>query len=202
MVNENGYMIATGQNIHKAVSVLAEAFKDDPLNNFVSPKSAYPEFTFRVMAPIFLHDGFVLLAKESKGAALWLPPKVKLASPVSFSIMMESLFSFGIGSIYRGLLAMHIMEKYHVPEDHYYLYAIGTLDEYRNQGVATSLIQPMIERSEKDHLPIYLENTREENLSFYQRHGFKVSHEYQVGKSGPVIWGMVRDPVKPPLDSL
>ena len=42
-------------------------------------------------------------------------------------------------------------------------------------------------RVDQDHLPAYLDSTSPRNVPFYQRHGFDVTGERQVGHSPPII---------------
>ena len=50
-------------------------------------------------------------------------------------------------------------------------------------------------RADADRVPCYLENTKERNLPFYQKHGFEVIVEEKVAEDGPTIWTMKREPV-------
>lgn len=48
-----------------------------------------------------------------------------------------------------------------------------------------------LRRVDEDRLPAYLESSNPRNISLYERHGFEVVGEIQVGKS-PVMTPMIR----------
>ena len=55
------------------------------------------------------------------------------------------------------------------------------------------LMQPVLETCDRNEIPAYLESSKERNVAFYSRHGFKVTQEITLPK-GPPIWLMWRDP--------
>jgi hypothetical protein len=43
-------------------------------------------------------------------------------------------------------------------------------------------------------MPAYLESSKEKNVPFYERNGFKVRERFEVPNGGPPIWLMWREP--------
>ena len=70
------------------------------------------------------------------------------------------------------LQVQSLVDGNHPREPHYYLFAIGTLPELRGRGIGSKLMRPMIERMDRERAPAYLENSKQQNLGFYGRHGF------------------------------
>jgi len=85
-------------------------------------------------------------------------------------------------------------EHYHPKTPHYYLFAIGVLPQCKGQGLGTKLIQEVLRRCDEEGVPAYLENSKEENLPFYEGHGFKVQRQIRFATSAPPLWLMWRDP--------
>ena len=44
----------------------------------------------------------------------------------------------------------------------------------QGRGVGSALLEPALARADGEGMPCYLETQKEENLSFYARHGFAV----------------------------
>ena len=58
----------------------------------------------------------------------------------------------------------------------------------------TRAVRPMLDRFDRDGLPAYLETDKERNVALYNRHGFEVTDQFQVGGDGPTVWLMWREP--------
>ena len=54
-------------------------------------------------------------------------------------------------------------------------------------------MQPVLELCERDGVPAYLESSKERNIDFYARFGFRVRDEVKL-PAGPKMWPMWRDP--------
>jgi len=62
------------------------------------------------------------------------------------------------------------------------------------------VLQPVLERCDSDGVWAFLESSKERNIDFYARHGFRVLGELRLPR-GPIMWPMWRDPVPRPLTS-
>jgi predicted GNAT family N-acyltransferase len=51
----------------------------------------------------------------------------------------------------------------------------------------------VLELCDSERLPAYLESSKERNVDFYARHGFRVTSELRLPK-GPPMWPMWRSP--------
>lgn len=190
--------------IEEVSHVLARAFFDDPLTMWVMPdderrKKALPWF-FKLAARYgdrwgdsFTTDGQV------HGAAIWLPPGSAITSPwrlIRLGLLAAPL-KFGLPAFMRFMTVMNKMEHHHksdVPPEHWYLMVLGVEPERQGKGVGGTMIQPVLERADKDRLPCYLETMKERNVTFYQKHGFEVVVD-DTFKDGPRYWTMKREPI-------
>ena len=70
---------------------------------------------------------------------------------------------------------------------------LGTEPARQGEGIGTRLLEPVLETCDADELPAFLESSKESNVAFYTRHGFRVTEEVQL-PGGPPVWLMWRDP--------
>jgi ribosomal protein S18 acetylase RimI-like enzyme len=190
--------------IEEVSRVLARAFFDDPMTMYIVPddekrRRTLPWF-FKKAAQIAGRYGepFTTPGKV-QAAALWLPPgKTILTLPMMIRAGMAAApFTFGLPTFMRFMGAMNRLEHLHkrdMPPDHWYLFVLGVEPERQGQGVGGRMIQPILERADRDGLPCYLETMKERNVTFYRKHGFEVVVD-DVFPDGPRYWTMKRDPI-------
>ena len=58
-------------------------------------------------------------------------------------------------------------------------------------GLGTVLMKHALRRCDEEGVPAYLESSNPRNISFYERHGFKIVGRIQSGSS-PVLTPMLR----------
>ena len=71
---------------------------------------------------------------------------------------------------------------------------IGVDPEHRGKGLGTALMQPVLERCDREGCGAYLENSNEVNTAYYERRGFKIVDEIDMAHGAPPLWPMWRDP--------
>ncbi len=128
------------------------------------------------------------------GGAIWVPPGAwlpsawqQLRSLPGFARALRSRF-VAAGQTYNEI------GRRHPRQPHWYLSGIGTDPPVQGTGVGSALMRSRLERCDTDGLPAYLESSKEGNVPFYQRLGFKVSSEIRISGGGPRLWLMWRDP--------
>jgi GNAT superfamily N-acetyltransferase len=93
----------------------------------------------------------------------------------------------------RALRALTLLERVHPRPPHYFLAYAGIPPEWQGKGLGGALVSPLLELSDAERSPVYLEATSERAAAFYERHGFAVTEEVRL-KHGPPLWLMWRDP--------
>ncbi len=190
--------------IEEASQVLARAFYDDPMVTWIVPseekrKTQLPWF-FRLAATYGDRWGETFTtAGQVQGAAIWLPPKNNITDTVRLIRlgMLGGFFRFGPASFMKFITSLNKLEHFHkrdVPPEHWYLFVLGVEPERQGKGVGGTIIQPVLERADKDRLPCYLETMKERNVEFYSKHGFEVVVD-DTFKDGPRYWTMKREPI-------
>lgn len=184
---------AHSDDLDAVVDILGDAFEDDPVMRWVTPKTSYPKYAFGLTLPFCLRQGHAYIAEDRSGAAAWLPPGVVLESPVAPGVIWTGLTVYGPRSLFRGLATLIQTQHRHPTEPHHYLFTIGARRSARGQGVGSALIRPGLARCDAEHMPAYLESSNAKNLPFYRKHGFSVIGELRLAMNGPMLWLMWRE---------
>lgn len=81
--------------------------------------------------------------------------------------------------------------QHHPDEPVWYLPLIAVDPTHQGKGIGSALVKAALKRIDEEGLPAYLESSNPRNISLYERHGFAVTGETQVGSS-PVVTPMYR----------
>ncbi|HVN50507.1 MAG TPA: GNAT family N-acetyltransferase [Acidimicrobiales bacterium] len=184
--------------------VLARAFLDDPVWTWLFPDPATSEKRLRLTFRAYLKDamnvGSVFTTPDLQGAALWKPPgEWKLGNMALVRAAPELLRAFGM-RLFASLQIERAVESQHPRDPHWYLAVLGTDPTAQGKGIGGALIRQVTDRCDRIGLPCYLESSKDRNVPYYERFGFEVTGETQLGKEGPTIWFMWRDPQVPETD--
>ena len=190
---------------------LARAFRDDPMTAWLTgvedPAAREAVARFGFFAP-GLAAGFprghcyVVAGEEATepagdpvlgGAAVWSPPDVELFGEAEGAAFATALVAACGESAIERLMALAELTGSRHPHDrpHFYLFLLGAA--VHGRGAGSELLQPVLERCDADGLPAYLESSSARNVSFYERHGFRVQWE-AAPDGGPTLRGMWREP--------
>lgn len=189
---------ATVADVGAISQTLARAFHDDPVGLWSCPperlRPRVLERFYAIRMRQVLADDEVWIEQAHAGAALWLPPErwrttaredLQLVRPVAHPRLLPRL-----PLVVRGLTGV---ERIHPREPHWYLAILGTDPSAQGRGIGSALMRPVLDRCDEDGIAAYLESSKEANIAFYARHGFKVTAEHDLPR-GPRIWQMWRDP--------
>jgi ribosomal protein S18 acetylase RimI-like enzyme len=140
-------------------------------------------------------DGRECVTTDDRAAvALWdSPEKWKLSARDNLGLLstMLPVFRAGLPRAVRGFSAL---DSNHPREPHYYLSVLGVDPELRERGLAELVMQPVLERCDRERMPAYLETGRPRSRDFFARHGFEVTEEFDLPRGGPPVWRMWREP--------
>jgi ribosomal protein S18 acetylase RimI-like enzyme len=136
----------------------------------------------------------VLVDADIGGSAIWNAPghwKTSLAENLGLAIPTLRLFGRLTS---RALVTISSLESVHPIEPHWYLSLLGTDPAQQGRGIGSALIRTVTDECDEQGTPAYLESSKESNVPYYERHGFKVTAELPLPKGGPSLWLMWRDP--------
>jgi GNAT superfamily N-acetyltransferase len=192
--------VAGPDDVPAMAASLGRAFADDPIFEFLVP-GVDPDERARRSTPFFVTDTKlrVRLASawttpERVGAALWAPPGKWRTSIVDGLRLAWPIVRASRGRSFRAFAALSAIEKAHPRQPHWYLAVLGTDPEHQGKGIGAALMAPVLERCDTEGVPAYLESSKESNIPYYERFGFRVERELPLGKGAPSVWPMWREP--------
>jgi ribosomal protein S18 acetylase RimI-like enzyme len=189
---------ARGDEVPQLAAMLARAFHDDPVTAwFLRSEVRRPTYARRFFAwqlRRLLVQEQVHVAGEGSGAALWaLPGRWRESTWQALRLFVALVPALGprLPTAGRGV---ERVESRHPAEPHLYLAVLGTDPPAQGRGIGSALLAPGLELCDRDGLPAYLESSKERNVAFYSRFGFRVTDEVQMPGGGPKVWLMWREP--------
>ena len=181
----------------RVLEVMGRAFFDDPVSMYLFPDERKREAGFAAFTGLaidaFGASGLVLTNDAVQGAAVWQRPSPNPSSALA-QLRMGLRMLWISGRRFREAARLgDFMSKHHLRDPHYYLATLGTDPSHQRKGIGSALIQPVLERCDKERVPAYLESSKRANIPFYNKHGFEVIEEIEV-PGGPKLWPMIRQP--------
>ena len=198
MPREPALRRAALEDVPTLARMLTRAFLDDPVAMWSCRSDALrPKVLERFQAARLRHllvDREVWTTPELASAALWAPPKrwkttIRQDLDLARSMLHPRLIARA-PLIGRGLLGI---ERRHPPRPpHWYLAVLGTDPSAQGHGLGSAVLGPVLKQCDADGVSAYLESSKERNIDFYARHGFRVTSELRLPR-GPTMWAMWRD---------
>jgi len=180
----------------RVLRTITLGFAADPITRWVWPDpetylEAMPKFAAAFGGRGFEHKS-VYIADGCKAAAMWLPPEIEpdgdaIAATIESSVAPDRMEE--IGALFGK------MDELHPDKPCWYLPLIAADPAYTGKGLGAALMKHALKRCDDEGQIAYLESSNPRNISLYERHGFEVISEIQVGDS-PVMTPMARQPRK------
>ena len=178
-------------------AVLARSFHDDPVMSWFFPdperREAQNRRFFAMRLRQLVPQGETYTVDRELGAALWAPPdawRLGLLESLRMGVSLFPALGRRAAIIARGV---DMIERRHPAAPHYYLAVLGTEPAAQGQGIGGALLGPVLDECDREGIGAYLESSKERNIDFYARYGFRVLEEVRMPK-GPPVWPMWRDP--------
>ena len=195
--------LATTGEIPDLAAVLAHAFARDPFYLYLAGDA--PERTQR------MRDGWAGILRygsarlshtyttdDLAGAAVWLPPGYRGPGLLDSVRQMPALARLAgwrrLRMVGDAVASLEEHRHRHVDVPHFYLSAIGVEPGRQGEGIGTALMQPVLDRCDRDGMPAYLETAVARNVLLYERLGFDVVEEMDLPHTDIHGWPMRRAP--------
>jgi GNAT superfamily N-acetyltransferase len=190
---------ANAEDVGAIASTLARAFQDDPVAAWACPpeqlRPQLLERFFSMMVRMLLAGDEVWTLAGHEGAAVWAPPggwRVDLREALALApSLVHPRVAWRLPLIGAGLARI---ERLQPEAPHFYLADLGTDPDRQGQGVGSALLRPTLAFCDRERVGAYLECSKERNIDFYARHGFRVQRPFDFPR-GPRVWLMWREPV-------
>jgi GNAT superfamily N-acetyltransferase len=213
---------ASDADVPELARMLARAFLDDPVASWAwrpdELRLAALERFQAVRLRQLLAGNEVWTTDRLSCAALW-------ATPGAWHMSLRETATFVPCFLHPRLLARmplvalgwEKLERAHPQRPpHLYLGVLGTDPVAQGQGLGSAVLAGVLEQCDRERIgapgesfaeeqhnryggmPAYLESSKESNVPFYERFGFRVVGEHRLTR-GPKMWLMWRDPPGAPL---
>lgn len=187
------------EEVDAAARVLANAFSDDPIFQFILSERSDAEtrivHLFRDACEAELRKPAHLIERAASGnaVALWHDVDDWKMSPTALVRSLPSVIrAFGT-RLPRALRVVTSAEAVHPSEPHRHLAYIGTHKDHKGKGLGSALLRSMLERCDDEGIPTYLESTNPANDAWYARFGYESRGPVPLPAGAPVITAMWRD---------
>jgi len=176
------------------LATITAAFMADPVLRWMYPDPGqYLTFMpalVRAFGGRAFDHGSAHIVPDRSGAALWLPPGVEPDEEALVGVLQASLTPPVLADV---LALLELLGSCHPAAPHWYAPLIGVDPLHQRQGRGTALLEQAVAGFDRTGTLAYLDSTNEENIPFYQRHGFELMEPVQTGASPP-LFPLVRTP--------
>ncbi len=188
--------------VKPAAAMLARAFNGDPLVGYLLPDEASRPRALQggcaCLVRYGLLRGEVYAASPAvEAVAVWLPPGAAHASLADMARVGMPLLplSTGCGFLRRFWNYYRHLERCWTPLVHqpfWYLQMLGVDPACQRQGHARRLLEHVLDRCDRHSVACCLDTAREENVTLYERFGFRLLECATLPGTSVTIWLMSR----------
>lgn len=196
----------------QAANVVADSFYDYPSLMFYFPDPKRRArwlkwYMERVLNTAFMF-GEVLAARDLSGVLFLLPPgRTRLGNREYMKAgflaapLVIGLRYYPNVSECEDYLA-DTQEKLLSGRPHYYLWGLSVDPKKQKTGSGTALLKYLLQKTDAEKMPVYLETHKKQNVAYYEKRGFRLIHTDIVPKHGLDFWCMLHEPESASAESL
>ena len=175
--------------------MLARAFDDDPMANWVSLQDRHRVERITGYNSLGLHlalpFGEIYTTDDRTGVAEWIPPG---ETGSVFTTLRKGIRVTGMKHGILALIVATAVDKRRPKTPIWELIGLGVEPSLHGRGIGCALLQPVLNRCDRDHTPAYLTTAKERNVRFYEHGGFHVMERLKLPCGAPDLWIMWREP--------
>ena len=164
------------------VDILTKSFEDNLSVNYIIKQDRKRERRIRALMDYSFEVcylfGDVFLSNDKKACALIVYPDKKKTTLKSVWLDLALILrSVGISNISKTLKREKLINSAHPKTPFSYLWFIGVAPGDQNKGIGSKLLQSVLEYSDQQSRPVYLETSTVRNLPWYSKFNFQPYHE-------------------------
>ncbi|MET0197120.1 MAG: N-acetyltransferase [Rhodococcus fascians] len=192
---------ATIADAATCASVLADAFRDDPLMATIWPDrarrhAALTGYFTASLRHFHIAGGGVRFVEEDGAAVaveVWDPPGRQHSSLLRTARALPALLPALRTRVGAAVGVRSTLDAHHPSEPAWYLANLGSTQSARGRGFVSTLLLDRLARCDSDGDDAYLVCTSADNVTFYEKFGFEVTETFPLA-SGAVMTSMWRRP--------
>ena len=202
-VKNAGLFLVSEKEIDKLAEVAVDAYRDYPLHNWFSDGKYNPkasELIMQISLKTMMKYGVIYAdSPELNGFSIWMPPNFTGSKALPFLLKGGVILILNSGfKIIKKLmdyetLAMALKKKFTGHID-WYLYNLSVKKDAQGKGIASKLLKPMIEFTNKKNSVCYLETNKESNVQLYEHFGFKLMEKCLIPETDVMHYAMTKVP--------
>src|SRR5690606_37094746 len=169
----------------RIVEILAESFDKNKSVNYVVKQDSSRKSRLRGLMDYCYNVceafGEVWISEDEQACALILHPDKKRILFRAIWWGLKLAFSVICLSRVGQMMARESkIKKFHPKEPFSYLWFIGVYPSFQNNGKGSRLLKEIIQHSEQQGRPIYLETSVDRNLPWYKKFGFGIFQSFDL----------------------
>lgn len=190
-------------DIDIAIDSIALAYEGYPLFNYVvgddSKSKPIKQIIMSSVKASKLDFIGISAGKRAEAVAIFIKPNYNgsPALPFLFSGGIKLIFRYSLRIIFRLLkyekYAMQMKQKYS-DDMCWYLYILAVHPEYQHKGLASMVMQPMLNFFDATGQSCYLETHKFCNIEMYEHFGFRLMEIGKIPKTNVGHYAMRREP--------
>jgi ribosomal protein S18 acetylase RimI-like enzyme len=169
----------------QVIEILTESFDENKSVNYVVKQDEIRKERIRGLMSYSYNVcnafGEVWFSEDEQACALVLYPDKKRTtlSAVLWDIKL-AVSVIGLSRVSQVLARESKIKRFHPKHPFSYLWFIGVNPKLQNSGKGSRLLEEVIEHSERDSRPIYLETSVDRNLPWYKKFGFEIFQSFDL----------------------
>jgi ribosomal protein S18 acetylase RimI-like enzyme len=142
--------------------------------------------------------GWIRMIDDGAGIAVWIPPDAR-EEHEAIGAAPPGREAEILGDHAERHAAFWGWIGEHEPsEPLFYLSHVGVAPERQGEGLGSVLMSDGLAVGDREGVPTWLETSREDNVAYYERFGYRTVMDEDAPDGGPHIWFMRRGPPETP----
>ncbi|BDD05724.1 GNAT family N-acetyltransferase [Aureibacter tunicatorum] len=185
MIQSPGLKLANRNDKPIIKNILIDSFRHDPHIMWLieqSPKQNKLELIMDYLIEDAFEEGEIYLTNDNMAVALWKTEKKSALTIGGLKRDFSFLWNMGLDCVIRNLNnKTNTAKQFPKNQAFYYLYSIAVSPEAQGRGLASRLMNPMLEECAVRNLPVFLETGNAMNVEIYKKKGFVLTERIDQG---------------------